>query len=560
METSAGALDRGGVGRPDRRRLRFRLSVKIAGLAGASTALVAVILALSFGREAERMLRQEISSRGQLALAALTASSASLLLAQDVNALEGLTTATLADLPGAAYVIVRDERGKAQAEAVQGAVGAARPDAPELAALESQRMLERTVEVGGREILHLVAPVRFRTRADTQYLDPLGLNPAPASAAGARILGTVEIGFPSAELTRQVVAATRRSLGLAALVFVACLVAIFPLARFTTGPLTHLSAAALGIAGGDLRQHVRTTGNDEVADLGRSFGRMVAELQAMVAELRESAATLARESETMLAAATRHAATATEQSTSLVQMNSSIKEIAQTSAAAIDHADRVITVTRTAEESSRAGDALVEEAVKSTTAVEGQVSTIGSRLGELSGRVGEIGEIIAKVKDLALRSNVLALNAAIHAGRSGESGSSFTVVAREMRALAEQSSATAGEVPRLLGQIAEYTQAAAAATQQGTEQARFTAGLAQRAGSTIGSLAGVCRESAAAACEIADSARQQASGVQEIVSALEQLSRAAEENVEGSDEMKRMAERLQSVSGRLSALVERYQA
>ncbi len=549
-----------GQGGPERWRLRVPLSLKIAGLVGVSAALVAMILAYSFAREAERMLRQELSSRGRLAVLTLANGSAGLLLSQDVAALDRLTTTTLGELRDAAYVVVRDETGAALAHAARGAFPAERPPGGESPPGEEERLREQTLGVGGQEVLHLSARVRFTPKTAAQYLDPLGLHPEPASDSGARLLGSVEIGFPAAELRGQVNAATRRSIGLAAVVFLACVVAMFPLARFATRPLTSLSAAALGMAAGNLRQHVRTTSNDEVADLARSFARMVAELQAMVGELRDAAATLARESETMLAAATRHAATATEQSASLTQMNASVKEIAQTSGAAIEHADRVIRATQSAEESSQAGDSLVEEAVKSTTAVEAQVGTIGSRLADLSGRAGEIGEIIGKVKDLALRSNVLALNAAIHAGRNGESGSSFTVIAREMRSLAEQSSATAGEVPRLLGQIAEAVQAAAAATQQGADQARSTAGLAQRAGATIGSLAGVCRESSAAAREIAESARQQASGVHEIVSALEQLARASEENVEGSDDMKRMAERLQSVSGRLSALVERYQA
>lgn len=548
---------------PERWRLRVPLSLKIAGLVGVSSALVAVILAFSFAREAEHMLRQELSSRGRLAVSTLASSSTGLLLAQDVSALDRLAATTLAELGDAGYVVVRDEAGKPLAQAARGAFAGdgklAVAGAPAAGARDAPPG-EQTRTVAGQEVLHLGALVRFTPRSATQYLDPLGLAPEPASDSGARLLGAVEIGFPAAELRDRVNAATRRSIAQAALAFLACVVAMFPLARFATRPLTSLSAAALGIAGGDLRQHVRTNSNDEVADLGRSFARMVAELQAMVAELRDAAAALARESETMLAAATRHAATATQQSASLAQMNASVKEIAQTSGTAIEHADRVIEVTRSAEESSRAGDALVEEAVKSTTGVEAQVGAIGSRLADLSGRAGEIGEIIGKVKDLALRSNVLALNAAIHAGRNGESGSSFTVIAREMRSLAEQSSATAGEVPRLLGQIAEAVQAAAAATQQGTVQARSTAGLAQRAGNTIGSLAAVCRESSTAAREIAESARQQASGVHEIVSALEQLSQASQENVEGSDDMKRMAERLQSVSGRLSALAERYQA
>ena len=101
---------------------------------------------------------------------------------------------------------------------------------------------------------------------------------------------------------------------------------MIPLARFTTRPISELSRAALGVADGDLRQDVQRSGNDEVADLARSFGRMISGLQSMLAELKEAAGALEQESDAMLAAATRQAAMAAQQSASIAEMNASIRE------------------------------------------------------------------------------------------------------------------------------------------------------------------------------------------------------------------------------------------
>lgn len=542
--------------------VRVGLSLKIVGIAAFATALVAAILAVSFASEVRKLLEQQLTTRGRMAALSLANTSAGFIFSQDATALEAVTAATLGDVPGAAYVLVRDDAGKILAGAAEAALGAARPAPLDVRDMDlGGRVVERTISVAGRDMLHVVALVSFQGKSETQYLDPLGLGAQTgAGAGGLKVLGTVEIGFPLAELTGQIAAASRRSLWIAALVFAACLATMFPLVRFVTRPLTELSRAALGIARGDLRQEVRRAGNDEVADLGRSFARMVEELQAMVAELKGTAAGLAGESEAMLQAATRQATAATQQSAAISEMNASIHEIAQTSSTALSHADRVIAVTETAEESSRAGGGLVDEAVGSTSQVEQHVSGIAARLGELSARVGQIGDIIGTVKDLSARSNVLALNASIQASRAGDAGSSFTIIAREMRALAEQSAGAAGEVPRLLGEIVQSTRAAASATEQGAEKARSTAALAGRAGATIGSLAGVSREAAAAARQIADTSRQQATGVNEIVTALAQLARAAEGNVEDSQETRQVAERLKAVSGRLTALVERYRS
>lgn len=544
------------------RKVRVGLTTKIVGAAGLSIALVALILALSFAREVRGLLEEQLTTRGRMAALAAGNTATSLIFSQDMTGLQTLAAATLADVPGAAYVVIRDETGRSIAEAAHAAVGAARPDAPDLGALDlGGRLYERNLKLDGAEMLDVAALVSFKGKADVQYLDPLGLAPASGSgAAGTKVLGSVQIGFPLADLTAQIAAASRRSLLLAALAFAGCLLVMIPLARVLTKPIGLLSRAALGIASGDLRQVVTRSGNDEVADLGDSFGRMTLELQAMLRELQEAARSLAQESEDMLGAATRQAAMASQQSASVSEMNVSAREIAHTASAALDQADKVLAVTHSAEESSRAGEAVVEEAIASTAEVEAHVGAIGARLGELSGRVGQIGEIIETVEDLAQQTNVLALNAAIQAAHGGDVGKGFVVIAREMRTLAERSGAAASGVPKLLGEIVTSTRAAAGATQQGSETARGTAALARRAGEAIGNLAGVSRDAAAAAAQIADSARQQATGVNEIVTALAQLARAAEGSVEGGEEMRRAAERLKAISARLTGLAQRYRS
>ena len=99
-------------------------------------------------------------------------------------------------MPGAAYVLVRDERGETLAEAVEESLGKARPAAVSFAEQDlGDRLVERTLSVGDREMLHVVALVTFRGKSEVQYLDPLGLN--PAAGAGGKVLGSVEDRVPA---------------------------------------------------------------------------------------------------------------------------------------------------------------------------------------------------------------------------------------------------------------------------------------------------------------------------------------------------------------------------
>ncbi|MCM2334536.1 MAG: hypothetical protein NDI82_11400, partial [Anaeromyxobacteraceae bacterium] len=216
--------DTPGPGAP-RRRLRLGLGLKVLVIAAASTALVTLILAVSFVRETRAMLEQELTSRGRLVALSLANTSANLIFAQDTTGLESLAAASLADVPGAAYVVIRDEVGGVLAAATQPELGGARPEAVDLSSADlGARLVERTVRVAGREMLHIVGRVSVRAKSQAQYLDPLGLGGgAGAGAAGVKQLGSVEVGFARADLLGQIAAASRRSVGLAALAFLACL-------------------------------------------------------------------------------------------------------------------------------------------------------------------------------------------------------------------------------------------------------------------------------------------------------------------------------------------------
>lgn len=329
--------------------------------------------------------------------------------------------------------------------------------------------------------------------------------------------------------------------------------------RPTVRALEALTAAAAAMARGDLaRQVPDLAGRGELTTLGGAFGRLSAALRGTLADLREAVAELDQQSAEILASVTRQAATAAQQATAVNETSTTASEIAQTAKQATDHADAVIQMTQRSEELSQEGLRVVEEAVESAAALGDQVKRISATMADLSERTLQVGEIIATVKDLAEQSNLLALNASIEASKAGEHGRGFAVVAMEMRNLAEQSKAAAGQVRAILSEIQKGAREAAAATDEGTKRSGRTVSLSRSAGEAIEGLAMVIRESALAARQIANNTRQQTIGVEQMVAAIAELSTTINESADGSRAIEQGATALTRLSGRLGEAVRRY--
>ncbi|MBR6713407.1 MAG: cache domain-containing protein [Selenomonadaceae bacterium] len=118
------------------------------------------------------------------------------------------------------------------------------------------------------------------------------------------------------------------------------------------------------------------------------------------------------------------------------------------------------------------GKEKVEAAVDVMKNIEQQVSSSAQVIGELGKRSDEIGQIVETISGIAGQTNLLALNAAIEAARAGEQGRGFSVVAEEVRKLAEQSSEAAGNIAKLIATIQQDTTSAVESIEQGNQSVK----------------------------------------------------------------------------------------
>lgn len=251
-------------------------------------------------------------------------------------------------------------------------------------------------------------------------------------------------------------------------------------------------------------------------------------------------------------------AAAQQQATSISEVTTTLSELRQTSAQALEKAEAVIGESDRSLEASRLGSQSVEAAVQGMREIREHVESIAQKIVSLSEQTQQIGDIITSVNEIAEQSKLLALNAAIEAARAGEHGKGFAVVATEIRSLADQSKQATGRVRKILGDIQGATNSAVVATEQGSKKVELGVGLANRAGETIQQLGRSIEEAAGAARLIANVSRQQSAGVQQVADAMSSINQAMNSTVAALRQTEAASQQLTEMTSSMNQLVESF--
>ncbi|WP_353118700.1 methyl-accepting chemotaxis protein [Nitratidesulfovibrio sp.] len=417
-----------------------------------------------------------------------------------------------------------------------------------------------------------------------------------------KTIGMWFIGMPVASIIAAQDRVTDSSLAVMAGVLPVMIAVAWLLARALSRPITHTTAFATAVAGGDLNSELTVRTGDEVGQLADALRSMVGTLRDKIGEAQEQTRLAADETKKaqqamaeaeearargeqarregmlhaarelegivdIVSAASEELSAQIEQSSrgaelqsrrtgetavAMEEMNATVLEVARSAGLASDTAGD-------AKAKASAGSGIVEAMIDGIGVVQRHSETLNRDMDALGKSTERIGAILGVISDIADQTNLLALNAAIEAARAGDAGRGFAVVADEVRKLAEKTMTATREVGEAIGGIQQGAKVSIAQVGETAREVESVTGRAREAGQSLVSIV-------ALADSVSDQVRSIATASEEQSAASEEINRAVEEvnriSTETSDAMRQSAlavGELAAQAQKLKAIIEQMQ-
>jgi len=351
----------------------------------------------------------------------------------------------------------------------------------------------------------------------------------------------------------------------------------FVVIRLIKMPISEIESAAVKMAEGDLDVVISYTSKDELGVLAARVNKLIHKLQMIIEDENKFLARMA-EGDFTVDSVCEEAYTGGFYPLLVSfrgiaeRLNDTMLQISQSSSQVASGADQVSTGSQALAQGAAEQASSVQELAatisdisnrvnqnadhaRQASAAAGEVSTkmdmskekmqqMIQAMRDISTCSSEIGKIMKIIEDIAFQTNILALNAAVEAARAGSAGKGFSVVADEVRNLANKSTEASENISALIENSLK-------AVESGTQIADDTAQFLMQAVNDVNEMTGIIGQISEASSEQADSISQIITGIDRISSVVQTNSATAEESAAASEE-------LSSQSQLMKGLVERF--
>lgn len=313
------------------------------------------------------------------------------------------------------------------------------------------------------------------------------------------------------------------------------------------GPLEALAGETKRLADGRYGAPRLVAGEYEAWAAAGAIAGLEAQLVALLGQLKHAAGAIGGATTTLAdgdGAGPRFAL----QRANLDATSATTQELARSAREIAGNAHRVSELAAATLAAARTGRDSADGFLAAMSQVREGNQAIADSVVRLNKRVQQVGRIIEFINGIADKSDLLALNAELEGNKAGEVGRGFSLVAAEMRRLAESVMQSTQEIGRLIDEIRDATNAAVMATEAGVKATDAGAALAQRVGEGLSRIVDDANQSSSAMQNISLATSQQQVGTDQLVEAMNDILRSTEASSVAAREMRDSHDQLVSLA------------
>ncbi|GAB6181338.1 methyl-accepting chemotaxis protein TlpC [Desulfotomaculum defluvii] len=305
-------------------------------------------------------------------------------------------------------------------------------------------------------------------------------------------------------------------------------------------PIEQLKSGSTALSEGDLNYEIKVTVHNELGELANNFNKMASDLKQVISKLAVDSFELTSKSQELVAVSEEVNAT-------IENMTSNSTEVAVITEQSAAGSRMAAADMQGISNKAQRGNQSAQNSIEQMNILKQSVNTTAESVKILHDRSQNIGKIIDVITQIADQTNLLALNAAIEAARAGDNGRGFTVVAEEVRKLAEQSANAAKEIKDLIFRIQRRVEGVLHVMHNNEEEVNKVTRFILTTGDAFAEISLAVANSNQAISQIATGAEQISKSTQDLAGASEQMSAIVQQVTSSATAMTKMAEELNEI-------------
>ena len=310
--------------------------------------------------------------------------------------------------------------------------------------------------------------------------------------------------------------------------------------------LMNLASLARELSQGNLMINGEELGDGTI---GRAMKDMLNNLRIVIQQIKEAGLRIASASNEILSSTEELSAGSSEQVSSVEEITATIEEFSKTSKQIAGTAEMVEEQANNSLKKTIESTASMENAAQAMNDIRASAENTSKRILELGHKSEKIDEVAQFINEIASQTKLLSLNASIEAAGAGEAGKRFSVVAEEIRNLAENVSRSAGEITNLIKEIRSSINASIMSTEEELKRVNAGVEMTNSVSGNLNEVYSTIDKTTQSSRGIRTGTDQQKSASEQIVITMKEISSVVQQSAISTEQVSKSAEDLNKLAG-----------